>query len=165
VTYLSRADVQSSQTAVVGGAAAPTSVAQTLTVSGRPVVDAGVGFEAFLSPGFSLLFGARTDLSAVDPLPASPPIGTLAQARMQRVAGSLGLGSYGDGSELLFGTELSYGWGKSIAVDSFVSPPSLALVQQRTFGAMLIIAGGVSLTSVKRTLRDLQNVVRIPQGK
>jgi len=165
VTYLARADVQASQTAITGGAASLTSPAQTLTVSGRPVVDAGVGFETFLSPGFSLLFGARTDLSAVEPLLASPPIGSLEQARMQRVAGSLGLGSYGDGSELLFGTELSYGWGKSIAVDSFVSPPTLAVVQQRTFGAMLIIAGGVSLTSVKRTLRDLQNVVKLPQIK
>lgn len=162
VTYLARADVQASQTVVTGGAATLSTPAQTLTVSGRPIVDAGLGFETFLSPGFSLLFGGRTDLSAVDPLPASPPIGTLAQTRMQRVAGSFGLGSYGDGSELLFGTELSFGWGKSIAVDSLVSPPALALVQQRTFGAMLVVAGGVSLTSVKRTLRDLQNVVRIP---
>ena len=160
VTDLAHADVQGTRATVPASSTA--ALAQRLTVPGWPVVDAGLGFEVFVSRSLSLLMGGHTDLSAVAPLPASPPAGTLAQSRMQRVAASLGLGSYGAGTELLFGTELSYGWGKSIAVDSFVSPPSLAVVPARSFGAVFIVAGGVSLTSVKRTLRDLQDVVRLP---
>jgi hypothetical protein len=82
-----------------------------------------------------------------------------------RVTASIGLGSYGDGSELLLGTQLSYGWGKSIAVDPYVSPPQLALVDQRNFGAMIIVAGGVSLSAFRRTLKDLQTVVKFPQRR
>jgi hypothetical protein len=161
VTDLAHAEVQSGRTALAGGVASTSSFAQTLTVAGRPVVDAAVGMEWFLSPGFSLLGGANTDFSAIAPLAPSPPIGTLVEARNHHAGLSLGLGSYGDGSELLFGTQLAFGWGKSIAVDPYVSPTQLALVDQRTFGAMLVIAGSVSLSAFKRTLQDLQTVVKI----
>ena len=110
------------------------------------MVDAAVGMEWFLSPGFSVLGGANTDFSAVDA--AARVAGRSArssQTRTQRVAGSMGIGSYGDGSELLLGTQLGYGWGKSIAVDPYVSPAELTLVDARTYSAMLIIAGSVSL--------------------
>ena len=84
---------------------------------------------------------------------------------MQRVGASFGIGSYGDGNELLFGTELSYGWGRSAAFDAFADPPRLTLVDQRTYGVMLVIAGGVSLTAVRRTIRDLGSVVKLPEPK
>jgi len=84
---------------------------------------------------------------------------------MQRATVSLGIGSYGNGSELLVGTQLAYGWGKSIAVDPYVSPAALTLVDARTYGAMLIIAGTVSLSAFKRTLQDLQTVVKLPVVK
>lgn len=163
VTNLAHANIQTAQTTLTAGAASSSSVAHTLTVAGRPVVDAAVGIERFVSPGFSVLAGLSTDFSTIAPLAPSPPIGTLAEARTHHAGLSVGIGSYGDGSELLLGTQLTYGWGKSIAVDPFVSPTELVLVDQRTFGAMLIIAGSVSLSAFKRTLQNLQTVVTIPR--
>jgi hypothetical protein len=134
-------------------------------VKSQPAVDAAIGAEYFVSPGFSFLGGASTDFTTLAPLPSSPPVGTLAESRTERVTGSFGIGSYGDGSELLMGLELSYAWGRSIAVDPFVEPTSLALVDQHTWTAMFIIAGSASLSAFRRTLRDLGRVVRIPGGK
>jgi hypothetical protein len=165
VVKLASANVATQQTTLVGRTTSSNTIAQSLTVPGRPIVDAALGIEGFLSPTFSLLAGASTDLSALQPLPSSPEVGTLAESRMNRVTASFGIGSYGDGSELLLGTQLSYGWGQSIAVNPYVSPPSLALVDQKTFGAMIVVAGGVSLSAFKRTLKDLGNVVRLPAPK
>jgi hypothetical protein len=165
VANLARADLVTEVTTVNQGATSAGAAPRTLTVAGRPIVDAALGFEWFLSEGFSLLAGASTDLSGLRPLSPSPPVGTLAESRMDRATASLGIGSYGDGSELLLGTQLSYAWGKSIAVNPFESTPSLALVDQRTWSAMLIVAGGVSLSAFKRTLQDLGNAVRIQQPK
>jgi hypothetical protein len=165
VTDLARAEVQTNETNQAGTTATSSSLARTLTVAGQPIVDAGLGLEWFTSPGLSVLGGVSTDFSAMKPLAASPPIGTLAETRTQRATLSLGLGSYGTGSELLFGTQLSCAWGKSIAVDPYASPAALTLVDSRTYGAMLIIAGSVSLTAFKRTLQDLQTMVNLPAVK
>jgi hypothetical protein len=165
VTDLAHASVQTNETDLVGGTATSSSLSRTLTVAGRPMVDAAVGMEWYTSPSLSLLGGFGTDFSALAPLSPSPPIGTLAETRVQRATVSFGVGSYGDGSELLFGTQLAYGWGKSIAVDPYVSPAQLTLVDSRTYGAMLIIAGSVSLNAFKRTLQDLRTVVKIPGVK
>jgi hypothetical protein len=81
------------------------------------------------------------------------------------VATSFGIGSYGEGSELLLGTELSYAWGKSIALDPYETTPRLSLVDQRNVTVMLIIAGSASISAFRRTLRDLGEVVRFPQSK
>ena len=134
-------------------------------VRSQPAVDAAIGAEYFVSPGFSFLGGASTDFTTLAPLPSSPPVGTLAESRTERVTGSFGIGSYGDGSELLMGLELSYAWGRSIAVDPFVEPTSLALVDQHTWTAMFIVAGSASLSAFRRTLRDLGRVVRIPEAR
>jgi hypothetical protein len=163
VASLASAEVTTSRTTLNAGTTSSTSFGQSLTVAGQPLVDAAFGFEWFMSPGFSLLGGASTDFSAMQPLTPSPPLGTLAETRTQRVTASIGIGSYGDGSELLLGTQLSYGWGKSIAVDPYLSPTQLALVDQRTFGAMLVVAGGVSLSAFRRTLQDLQTMVKLRQ--
>jgi hypothetical protein len=165
VTDLARAEVQTNQTSLVGTTATSSSLARTLTVAGQPLVDASLGVEWFTSSGLSLLGGVSTDFSAMKPLATSPPVGTLAETRTQRAAVSVGIGSYGSGSELLFGTQLSCAWGKSIAVDPYESPATLTLVDSRTYGAMLIIAGSVSLTAFKRTLQDLQTVVKLPVVK
>ena len=165
VTDLARADVQTSKTSLAGGIATSSSMPQTLTVAGQPLVNAAVGLEWFTSPGLSLLGGFGTDFSAMAPLAQSPRIGTLAETRVQHATASFGIGSYGDGSELLLGTQLAYGWGKSIAVDPYVSPAELTLVDSRTYGAMLIIAGSASLTALRRTVDDSRNVVRLPGRK
>ena len=164
LTYLARADLQTQQvgTAGLGPGRAGTS---TLQIDGQPIVDAALGVEYFLSRGVSLLGGASLDFSALRPLPATLPPGALAESRMQRVGASFGLGSYGDGNELLLGTELSYAWGRSAAFDAFAQTPGLTLVDQRSYGVMVVIAGGVSLTAVRRTIRDLGSVVKLPEVK
>ncbi|HEY1691998.1 MAG TPA: hypothetical protein VGG39_07540 [Polyangiaceae bacterium] len=163
VTDLAHAEIQTTKTTLAAGAATTTAAAQTLSVAGKPVVDAAVGGELFLSKGFSLVGGLNTDFSAIAPLAQSPPIGTLAEARTHHAGLSIGFGSYGEGSEMLLGTQLTYGWGKNVAVDPYDSPAQLALVDQRTFGAMLVIAGSVSLTAFRRTLQNLETVVKIPR--
>ncbi len=166
VTTLARADVQTQLTSLGHGAsAATTSFPSSVQMAGWPVVDVGLGLESFLSRRFSFLAGASTDLSGVAPLPANPAVGTLAETRMQRVTTSFGIGSYGDGSELLLGTELSYAWGKSLALDPYGSSPQLSLVDQRTYQVMLIVAGSASISAFRRTLRDLGEVVKFPQGR
>jgi len=162
--YIARADLSTQEvtTSALGAGRGGTS---TIQIQGHPVVDAAFGVEYFLSRGLSVLGGASADFSALDPLPATLAPGALEESRMQRVGASFGIGSYGDGNELLFGTELSYGWGRSAAFDAFADPPRLTLVDQRTYGVMLVIAGGVSLTAVRRTIRDLGSVVKLPEPK
>jgi hypothetical protein len=170
ITYLARADLQSqqlTQQSVTPQGSTSQSLSSSggaLQMTGQPVVDVALGLEYFLSPRFSVLGGASTDFSGLDPLPSTPAIGTLAEARMQRVATSFGVGSYGDGSQLLLGTELSYGWGKSIAVDPFGASPQLTLVDQRTYTVMLIVAGSASISAFRRTLSDLGDVVKFPRA-
>ena len=163
VTYLARADLQTSQTASTPAGTTSKSYASSLEVDGRPLVDAAFGVEGFVSSKISLLAGASLDFSALEPLPLHPAIGTLAETRMQRAAASFGVGSYGDGSELLLGAELSYAWGQSVAFDPYAATPGLALVDQRTVGLMFVIAGSASLSAFRRTLRDLGDVVRFPK--
>jgi hypothetical protein len=162
VTYLEHADLQTIQTTSNATSTTSNSAPSSLEVNGRPLVDAAVGVETFLSSRLSLLTGASLDLSPLGPLPLHPQIGTLEQNRMQRAALSIGVGSYGDGSELLFGTELSYAWGQSLAFDPYEATPGLTVVDQRTFGIMFIIAGSASISAFRRTLRDLGDVVKLP---
>jgi hypothetical protein len=165
VTYLARADVQTQLTSLGHGSTTSASFPSATQMDGWPVVDVGLGLEYFLSRRFSLLTGASTDMSELAPLPARPAVGTLAETRMQRVTTSIGIGSYGDGSELLLGTELSYAWGKSIALDPYGEAPQLALVDQRTYQVMLIIAGSASISAFRRTLKDLGEVVKFPPAR
>jgi hypothetical protein len=165
VTYLARAEVQTQLTSLGHGATTSASFPSSTQMAGWPVVDVGLGLEYFLSRRFSLLTGASTDMSELAPLPARPAVGTLAETRMQRVTTSIGLGSYADGSELLLGTELSYAWGKSIALDPYGEAPQLSLVDQRTYQVMLIIAGSASISAFRRTLKDLGDVVKFPQAR
>jgi hypothetical protein len=78
---------------------------------------------------------------------------------VHRVATTLGLGSYGDGTELLLGTELSFGWGRAFAVDNYVFPAQVSLVTQNTYGVMFIIAGSTSLSTLRSTVDRLGHAI------
>src|SRR5206468_141169 len=95
-----------------------------ITDAAEPVVDAAFGMEAHLSRAISLLGGVSSDFSAVPRLSndAPPPIGSVATSRTHRAAGSFGIGSYGDGSELLLGTEISYAVGRTFVANDYVLP-------------------------------------------
>jgi hypothetical protein len=125
---------------------------EVIDVDAQTIVDTSFGLEWFLNPYWSLLGGASTDWSALDALPQSPQPATVAETRLHRVTASLGVGMHGVATELLLGTELSYGWGRSVAVDPYVDPPRLALVDEHQFGVMVVVAGRTSLAVVRETL-------------
>jgi hypothetical protein len=165
ITHLAMAEV-TTQTTSVNGLTPSGASSTTLLMDGRPVVDAALGVEYFLKPSFSVLAGTKLDFTGLQPL--QQEIGALAQTRMHQVAASLGIGSYGDGSELLLGTQVSYGWGQSLAFDPFLDPASarynpISLVNAHSYGVMFVIAGGASISAFRRTLQDLGRAVKFPQ--
>ena len=171
ITHLASADVTTQTTSNVAGVTQGTASSTTLLMDGRPVVDVALGAEYFLTPGFSVLGGASIDFTGLPPLssqvitPSQGVAPELAETRMHQVAGTFGIGSYGDGSELLIGTQFSYGWGTSIAFDPFIDPVRVTTVNTHTYGLMLVIAGGASISAFRRTLRDLGNAVKFPQPR
>ena len=165
ITHLAMAEVTTQTTAVNGQNSASST---TLLMDGRPVVDAALGLEYFVRPSFSILGGAKLDFTGLQPL--QQDIAALAQTRMHQVGLSLGIGSYGDGSELLLGTSLSYGWGQSLAYDPFVDAATqmtvpMTVINTHSYGLMFIIAGGASISAFRRTLQDLGNAVKFPERK
>ena len=152
VQPFARADATGTQALSSNGVTTARGFSQVINVDARAIVDAGFGFEWYASRTISLLGGASTDWSALAPLSATPPPGTLAESRVDRLAASFGVGFHGLATELLLGTELSYGWGQSVAVDPYVDPPRLALVDEHLFGVMLVVAGRTSLALVRDTL-------------
>lgn len=123
------------------------------------VVNIGVGGEAFVNPSISLLGGLGTDVSAArkgeltnDPLSYFP-------AHSHRVSASFGLGSHGDGGDLLVGGEFGYAWGERLAVNSYQSPPRLDTTFTQTYSLILVIAGTTSYKAIKRAVNDLTEAV------
>ena len=103
--------LNATSTTLVGTAATTTNVDSTFSVAQRPVWNTSVGAEYFVSPSFSLLAGAATNLSAIPPLSPTSTLGNLVQARTSTAILSFGIGSYGSGSDILIGARLGYGWG------------------------------------------------------
>jgi hypothetical protein len=171
IAHLASADVTTQTTYTSKGVTEGTASSTTLLMDGRPVVDVAMGAEYFLTPGFSVLGGASIDFTGLPPLatqvitPTQGVAPELAETRMQQVAGSFGIGSYGDGSELLIGTQFSYGWGQTIAFDPLVDPVRVNTVNTHTYGLMLVIAGGASISAFRRTIRDLGNAVKFPEPR
>jgi len=163
------ANVQEDTVTVANGASSSVPGVASFRERTGAVVDSAVGLEYFLTPTLSVLGGMSTDFSASPPLPATiqPSLGTFYQERMQRALVSLGVGSYGDATELLLGTQLGYGWGKALAVDGFVLPNEFATVNKSIYSAIFIIGGNVSLDALQRTLVKMQHLVipgpRAPQ--
>jgi hypothetical protein len=88
----------------------------------RPVLNTGVGLEWFFRPKLGLLMGMSTDFSSTPPLNEEPTIGTVTFARANRAAGSIGLGSYGQGTELVVGLEVSPHVGKVLRFEPLSAP-------------------------------------------
>jgi hypothetical protein len=123
------------------------------------VLNSAFGFEYFLRPSFSLLGGFSTDFSAVPITSGQPQLGTVSLQREHRAGASFGMGSYGEGSQLLFGAEVSYGWGKAYAVDNYVLPNQFAEVDLSSVSVVLVVAGNTSLSTLKRAVSNLGDIV------
>lgn len=158
-TQARTASVKATEVTVRNDVASNATYDVTVAEPDDAIVNGAFGIEWFASPSISVLAGASTDFSAVSPLPQSPNVAAIAQSRVHRIAGTLGLGSYGEGSELLFGGELSYGWGRAFAVDNYLLPTQLSLVTQNNVQVMLIVAGAANLSTLRSTVDRLGKTI------
>jgi hypothetical protein len=121
----------------------------------RGVFNVAVGGEYFVTPSFSVLGGASTDLTSTPPLNPTSALGTFDRDRLSRVSISGGVGSYGTAGELLIGTQLSYGWGQTLAIDPYLVPNEYAALDTRRYAVMIILAGSTTLRSIKRAVKQI----------
>lgn len=146
--------------AVSGRTAIERSFEGVFQTNAETVVNTGVGVEWFFRPRLGLLLGGSTDFSAVAPLSAEPSIGTTTFTRMNRASGSLGLGSYGQSSELVLGVEVSHMWGKTFVLNPFELPNRLVPVEQSGWGFILVVAGATNLNALKATVENVESIVK-----
>jgi len=146
---------------LTNGALDTTGFDATYSTRTQPTLNGSVGGEYFVTPRLSLLGGLFTNLSAVPKLEpkAVPSLGNLLQARQHRVGLSVGLGSYGAGGELLFGTQLGYGWGQMLAPNVYAAPGEWSVVDTRSFSALFVLAGNTNLRSIKRAIDGVRDAV------
>jgi hypothetical protein len=147
-------------TTMAGGAVAPSSAELTSAARARGTVNGAAGVEYFVAPALSVLGGLATDLTSTADLPTDTSIGALHASRLSRVLLSFGIGSYGTAGTVLIGTQLSYGWGQTIAVNPYAIPNAYATVDTQTYGAMLVLAGSTNLRAVRGAVESVQEIVR-----
>jgi hypothetical protein len=111
-----------------------------------------------LSKSFSLIGGASTSLTTLPALSPTMSLGNLVQSRTSSATVSFGVGSYG-GGDILLGVQLGYGWGQAMAVNPYVLPNEWAVVDTRSYSAMLIFAGATSLRSLGRAAEKVKDAV------
>jgi hypothetical protein len=123
----------------------------------RPTVALRVGSEAHLSTSLSLLAGARYEPSMVQNGFANPAF-RLGPMNRSAIAGSLGLGSYGRGTELLFGIELSHHFGRIPVLSSLNEQAVYQETRFQNTSLLVVLSGSVGLSAVKRTWKNFQEL-------
>ena len=151
--------------AISGRPAAERSYEAPFATDTQPVVNTGVGVEWFFRPRLGLLGGLSSDFSSIAPLSSEPSFGTTTFTRMNRASGSIGIGSYGDSSELVVGVEVSHMWGKTFVLNPFELPNRLVPVEQSGWGFVLVVAGATNLNALKATVENVENIVKNPKKK
>lgn len=153
--------LQTHATALTDGSLSQSALEATYAQRTQPTLNGAVGGEYFITPRLSMLGGVFTNLSAVPKLEpqAVPSLGNLLQSRLHRVGVSFGLGSYGTGGELLFGTQLGYGWGEMLGPDVYASPSDWSVVKTQSFSALFVLAGNTNLRSIKRAIEGVRDAV------
>jgi len=148
---------------VSGGNATDTETSASISQPTRGVVNIGVGGELYIFPKVSVLGGLATDISAISPGALRPDLLNYFPARNNRYIASLGVGSHGEGGDLLIGSELSVSHGQRLAVNSFELPPNIATTGHTTFQLLFVIAGSTSLKALSRAFRDVREVIKEPE--
>ncbi|HEY0465099.1 MAG TPA: hypothetical protein VGC79_12855 [Polyangiaceae bacterium] len=144
-------------TSTVNNQLTTSSFQATYTARTLPTLNVAIGGEYFISQRLSVLGGLWTNLSqfgSLSPEPA-PSLGNLVQGRAHRLGLSLGLGSYGDGGELLFGTQLGYGWGQTIVANLYSVPNDWSVVSSSNYSALFILAGSTNLRAIKSAIEGV----------
>jgi long-subunit fatty acid transport protein len=112
------------------------------------------GGEYLLSHRVSVMGGVQVAPAMLRALPETDPL--LVSTRTNRIAWSLGLGSYGSASELLTGVRVAYEWG-TLAAPRF-SGTDLAVADRRAWETLVILSGAVSLSSFQKTVERLSEL-------
>ena len=136
-----------------------------LSAQGRGAVNLGIGAEFGIAPYLSLLTGLGTDLTTVKGGTLTQDMMAYFPSRTNRVTASLGLGSHGEGGDLLVGGELAYEWGDRLAVNSYQLPARFETAATQTFGLLVIIAGTTSFRAISRAVNDITNAVDLNPKK
>ena len=151
------------QTTSTGGRTIDEAIRYEGSERAKGVVGLAAGAEAYLSPAISLLGGASTDLSAVPQGALGSSLLAYFPTRTNRLAGSFGIASHGAGGEVIFGSELSVGWGQRLAVNSYQLPPVVAPTGLASVQVTFVIAGATSLRTLQRALEDVKEVGKEPK--
>jgi hypothetical protein len=150
-------------TTSANGASTRSASDPTFSARARPIVDLATGAEYFVTPTSSILGGLATDITTVPELSTGTSIGTLYGSRVSRIAGSLGLGSYGDAGTILVGARFTYGWGQALAVNPYVLPNDYAVVDTHTYDVLLVVAGSTSLRALRSAAESVQHLLEKPK--
>lgn len=124
------------------------------------VVNAGLGVELFLTSRLSLLTGIQTDRNALRPLDAARQSSRLSRVRADYYRAGLGLSSYTDFGDLVFGTQFAYGRGHIAGVDGLFGAPAPAVTGFRELALMVVLAGSVSWGSVSQAAVHMEDAVQ-----
>ena len=120
----------------------------------RPTVAFRLGGERYLSPSLSVLAGARYEPANIRNGFAQPAF-RLGPMNRNLVAGSVGFGSYGRGTEILLGFELSHSFGKMPIVSALNGDAAYAETRYGNTSLLVVLSGSVGLSAVKRTWQNL----------
>ena len=124
-------------------------------VKSHPTLNPSLGAEYRLSQGLSLLCGLSANFSSLGALHPTDSIGNLVQARTHHVNASVGMGSYWQDGELLFGLQFDYGWGQAVTLDPYALPNKFAVVDAQTYTLMFVLSGAANLKSILRTVNKI----------
>jgi hypothetical protein len=156
-----RLEGQSSRTAADSGLVTTSSTTFNRLQPARAVVNGAIGAEYFFSPSFALLTGVATDFSPIALPSERPTFESPWLAALDRVALSVGFGSYGALGDVLFGAEMSYQWGKIAAPNLYTVPPSLDWAGVNAFQTIFILSGSTNIRVLKRAVDQVQDLVGI----
>jgi hypothetical protein len=155
-----RAEVEREVVTTDAGATTSRTVEPLVIVeSVRPTANVGVGVELFVARDLGLLLGLSTDLSSLPELEGGQPENALFRTRTDFFHAGAGLAAYTDYGDLVFGLRGDYGSGQMVAVNSFVEPNRLEVVDHHEVGLMLVLAGRVSLSAIGAAADDMGEVV------
>ncbi len=148
-----------------GGVATDTPASLNFSARSRGAVNIGLGGELFLTKKISILGGFSTDYSAV-------PQGALGNDPLHffshstsNVSTSFGVGSHGEGGDLLLGGELGYGWGDRLAVNPYVLPARLEPTSEHVYSLLIVLAGSTSFRAIRRAVSDIAGTAPPPKDK
>jgi hypothetical protein len=127
------------------------------SIPGYVTVSPSFGFEYFANPGLSILGGLSTNFTTLGPLKAARSVGNVIQSRMSHISASLGLGSYWEHGEFLFGLQFDYGFGQALAINPYVVPNDWTVVGAQTYGVLFVIAGSTSFDAIVRVVDRIAN--------